>query len=628
MDTTTLHGAAARPHRRGLAGITLALVAWLAPAPVPASPQGGSGHIMPLVPPGTLPRAAPVTPHLNYYGGPVISNVEVVMVLWGSGTYESFVEQTSSPSLATFYGGVTNSTHMDWLSEYDTNITAVGGGAGTNQTIGRGTYLNQYLITPSAAASGSTISDANIQAELVAQINAGHLPAPVTDGAGDPGTLYMLHFPKGKTITMGGSQSCVVFCAYHGTIATTGGDLYYGVLPDMSTGSGCDTGCGNGTAFQNQTSVASHELIEAVTDPAVGLAGSFAPPLAWYDPNNGEIGDICNGQQGTVVGGDGVTYTVQKEWSNAAAACVVTRTAVNDFSISLAPSSRLVERGSSTAYTVSTAVTGGSAQTVNFSTSGLPGGLSASFSPPSVTAGGSATLTLTASGTAALQTTTFVVAGTAISVSHTTVAGVTVLPALSIGPAAATRPPRGTQAFAASGGSGGYAWSLATNGSGGTIDAATGAYQAGPTGNVTDVVRLTDSLGGTVSADVTVTAGVSIGPATATLAPKATQTFTASGGSGTGYAWSLATNASGGTIDAAAGAYQAGSRGSVTDVIQVADSLGNTAPAAITITAAPSVCGCGTAGGPEASLLGLAGLAFARRRRRTVRASSWCSSPP
>ena len=620
MDTTTLHRAPVGSRRRGLAAATLALVAWLAPgaalasAAGPFASQGFNGHIMPRIPPGTLPRAAPATSHLTYYGGPVISNVEVVMVLWGSGTYDPSVQQTSSPSLATFYGGVTNSAYMDWLSEYDTST-------GTKQAIGRGTFLAQHTITPSAAASGATISDATIQTELLAQINAGKLPAPVTDGAGNPNTVYMLHFPNGTTITAGSTgTSCVQFCAYHGTMGTTGGDIYYAVLPDMSTGSGCDTGCGPASLFENQTSVASHELIEAVTDAAVGLATVLGPPLAWYDNANGEIGDICNGQQGTVVGGDGVTYRVQKEWSNTAGACVVTRTAAgNDFSISLAPSARMVERGSSTAYTVSTAVTSGSPQTISLSTSGLPAGLAASFSPASVTAGGSATLTVT-DGAAASQTTTFTVVGTATSGSHTASAGVTALPILAIGPAAATQPPRGTQPFAASGGSGtGYAWTLAANGSGGTIDAASGAYHAGPTGSVADVVQLTDSLGGTVSASVTVTTGVSIGPGTATLAPKGKQAFTASGGSGTGYAWSLATNGSGGTIDAASGAYQAGSKGKVTDVVQVADSLGNTATANVAVTAAASGCGCGTASAPEASLLALLGaLGLVRRRRRTA----------
>ena len=135
----------------------------------------------------------------------------------------------------------------------------------------------------------------------------------------------MVDFPKGKKISLSGTHSCVAggFCAYHSTFKRNGQYVFYGVLPDMSAGSGCDRGCGNGSAFANQSSVASHEMIEAVTDAEVGLATVLGKPLAWYDPNNGEIGDICNGQQGTVTGGDGKTYTVQKEWSNAANACIV-----------------------------------------------------------------------------------------------------------------------------------------------------------------------------------------------------------------------------------------------------------------------------------------------------------------
>jgi len=48
----------------------------------------------------------------------------------------------------------------------------------------------------------------------------------------------------------------------------------------------------------------------------VGLATRLGPPLAWYDPVNGEIGDICNQNQ-TVVAG----YVVQRGWSNAGNFC-------------------------------------------------------------------------------------------------------------------------------------------------------------------------------------------------------------------------------------------------------------------------------------------------------------------
>ena len=44
------------------------------------------------------------------------------------------------------------------------------------------------------------------------------------------------------------------------------------------------------------TWVASHEIVEAVTDPAVGQAGKdLAAPLAWYDPDSGELSDACAG---------------------------------------------------------------------------------------------------------------------------------------------------------------------------------------------------------------------------------------------------------------------------------------------------------------------------------------------
>jgi hypothetical protein len=64
-------------------------------------------------------------------------------------------------------------------------------------------------------------------------------------------------------------------------------------------------------------------MIETVTDPDVGIATTYASPLAWYNKTYGEIGDICNAQQGSVVGTDGVTYTVQTEWSNSKSACRV-----------------------------------------------------------------------------------------------------------------------------------------------------------------------------------------------------------------------------------------------------------------------------------------------------------------
>ena len=81
-----------------------------------------------------LAFAAPAGAHLTYYGGRVVSNMQVVQVLYGTGSYLPQVSSTSSPSMATFYQGVLNSPYVDWLTEYNTNIIAAGGTPGTNQT--------------------------------------------------------------------------------------------------------------------------------------------------------------------------------------------------------------------------------------------------------------------------------------------------------------------------------------------------------------------------------------------------------------------------------------------------------------------------------------------------------------
>jgi Zn-dependent metalloprotease len=214
------------------------------------------------------------------------------------------------------------------------------------------------------------------------------------------------------------------------------------------------------------------------------------------------------------------------------------------------------------------------------------------------------------------------------SLGSTVTRSVTVSAGVSISPATASTSPKGSVAFSASGGSGsGFTWSLATNNSGASINAATGAYTAGSIGSVTDVVEVTDSLGNTVTRSVTVSAGVSISPATASASPEGSVAFSASGGSGSGFTWSLATNNSGASIDTATGAYTAGSIGSVSDVVQVTDSLGDTATRAVAVTASPpsgsgsgggKSGGCGTSGGADASILALGLAALLCRWRKNA----------
>lgn len=286
-------------------------------------------HIVPFREPGAVTTRLNLFPagaHVDYFGGPVISSVHIVLVLYGPGAYLPNIAGTATPTMANFYNDITKSTFFDMLSEYSTTgVKAVGGTAGTNQFIGHGFFDVQVTINPAAANNGATITDNQIQAELLSQVNAGNLPAPVVDAQGNNNTLYMIFFPPGKTINDGTSNSCVKggFCAYHNSTNGTFGAhrLYYGVMPDLQPPSGCALGCGGGTTFDMATNVTSHELSEAVTDADVGPATTFGPPLAWLDQVNGEIGDICVAQEAGVLA-NGTTYTVQQEFSNLQNNCV------------------------------------------------------------------------------------------------------------------------------------------------------------------------------------------------------------------------------------------------------------------------------------------------------------------
>ena len=367
--------------------------------------------------------AAPAGAHLTYFGGPIISNVQVVQVLYGSGSYNSQVAGTTSPTMGNFFADITSTGLISLLQQYNTPVSG-----GTGQTFGNGTFGGLFQIVPAAGNNGSTITDAQIQSELLSQINAGHLPAPVLDAQGNPNTLYMIYFPPGKTISQGGSNSCQAggFCAYHGTTSTllNGHNVLYGVMPDMQAGSGCSTGCGTSTVFGNYTSVTSHELVEAMTDADVGIATTFSAPLAWYDMTNGEIGDICNGQQGSYTA-NGTTYTIQLEFSNSANNCVNFPVVSGpNYTLSASPSSLTVTQGSSGSSTITVTPSGGFTGSVTLSTSALPSGVTASFGTNPTT--GSSVVTFTASSTATTGTTSVTITGTSGTLSHTTSISLTI----------------------------------------------------------------------------------------------------------------------------------------------------------------------------------------------------------
>lgn len=96
-----------------------------------------------------------------------------------------------------------------------------------------------------------------------------------------------------------------------------------------------------------------------------------------------------------------------------------------DFSLTATPASLSVARGASGSVSIAISRSGGFTGAVAFSVSGLPSGVSASFSPASTT-GSSTTLTLSASSSATLGLANLTITGTSGTLSHSTSVALTV----------------------------------------------------------------------------------------------------------------------------------------------------------------------------------------------------------
>ena len=278
--------------------------------------EGASTHNVQWMRPAVSPTAALDGPSdgsnyngfIPYAGGPVVTQVNVVAVFWGSG-----VDPTVVSDIGGFYSALTSGAFMHFVSEY----SVVG------QTIGSyGTVAGAFTISP--INGNSVLQDADVPAELAQQIAQGALPAA------NANTIYMVHLPPGMTVMLDGAPSCSPgtsgsFCSYH----SFSNGIIYVVLPDRSQGGcvpgppGCNVNgppcCGDKTPFEDLTTTASHELMESITDPE---------PLtnpAWMGPLVGEIGDLCAFSKipgdvayTTVVGQNGKTYQAQRGLSDAA----------------------------------------------------------------------------------------------------------------------------------------------------------------------------------------------------------------------------------------------------------------------------------------------------------------------
>ncbi|KAJ3331080.1 hypothetical protein HDU76_004122 [Blyttiomyces sp. JEL0837] len=216
---------------------------------------------------------------LKQSGNP-IRNVEVIVLLWGN--------VNNAWNYPDFYQTLLGSNLFDVLSQYG---------------IGRGTYKG-YIQLPPNGGPALPSNPNDIPYYLYRLVGLGYLNP-------NPNTYYAIHFAPGSE----SGVFCNGDCGYHTYINLASipnrstNQLIYGAIPDLT---GC--GCGGNNDFEAQTITASHELMEALTNP---LQGEFRDPST-----NAEIGDLCNPQTYYITGSNGNSYAIQRAWSNMANACV------------------------------------------------------------------------------------------------------------------------------------------------------------------------------------------------------------------------------------------------------------------------------------------------------------------
>src|SRR5271168_1296246 len=121
-----------------------------------------------------------------------------------------------------------------------------------------------------------------------------------------------------------------------------------------------------------------------------------------------------------------------------------------DFTITATPASQTVNAGNSTTYTVTLSALNGFSGTVNLTASGLPSGVTASFSPSSLPGTGSSTLTVSTAAGSAASSTTFSMTGTSGSLVHSATSTLNVVApdfSVSVSPGTTSVAPSGTATY-------------------------------------------------------------------------------------------------------------------------------------------------------------------------------------
>ena len=255
-------------------------------------------------------------PQVTYNGGSLLTAPSPVTV--------TFAGDAMASQLETFGQSLTSSA---WWDAVRVGICADPGGP----CVGKGAPGVSVEVPSAAPASytDSTVGGAStLQQWLVAALSSGALPAPAAGAISN--TIYVVYLPQTTTVSLDGQRSCAngSFVGYHNWFTSGSQKVPYAVVVECAPTAPPFASVPVTTLLQQTTIAASHEIVEATTDPIPDTGYALDPNntanWGWLDvTGGGELADMCVDLLGLNQdhASDGA-FTVQRIWSNSRAAAL------------------------------------------------------------------------------------------------------------------------------------------------------------------------------------------------------------------------------------------------------------------------------------------------------------------
>lgn len=289
---------------------------------------GSGDHTIHILPPPTKQAAlAADSGPLIYHGGPVMSGARAYIIFWVPAT----LQDGTPASLTAHYESVQQHLFMDYPGHALGSNTSqyYQQGTTTSYIPDMGGMAGSVVDTNPYPVGGCTDPYTGINCFTDAQLQSEIQTVMAAQGwTGGLNKMFLVFTPSGEGSCFDSTSGICAYnyyCAYHGSFVNgAGSNVVYGNQP-YGNASYCQipgVPSPNGdVAADTASTAASHELIEALTDPLLN---------AWYTAAGSEIGDLCAYIYGANSWDSGLAnqmwngrfYELQEEWDNHTGTCV------------------------------------------------------------------------------------------------------------------------------------------------------------------------------------------------------------------------------------------------------------------------------------------------------------------